>query len=95
MRNIEIMYADGVIGNKAILLALSTLTTGNINSKLKDASKAYKMKDVLPSTHEYIVPPLSEEELEAQKNRQLFGFMATSPGAPKGFAERVANVSNF
>ena len=89
MRNIEIMFSDGAIGNKAILLALSTLTTGNINSKLKDSSKAYKMKDVLPSTHEYIIPPLSEEELVMQKNRQLLSFMATSPGAPKDFVEKI------
>ena len=83
------MFADGMIGNKAILIALSCLTTGNLNSKLKQGANAYKMQDILPSTHEYIVPPLSKEEQEAQKNRQLLGFMALSPGAPKAFLEGI------
>ena len=90
MRNVETMFADGMIGNKAILIALSCLTTGNLNSKLKQGSQSYKMKDILPSTHEYIVPPLTPEEQEAQKNRQLLNFMALSPSAPKAFLERAS-----
>lgn len=87
MRNIEIMFSDGMIGNKAVLLALSTLTTGNLNSKLKKEASPYKMEGVLPSTHEYIVPPLTDEEKLAQKNRQLMAFMASSPSAPKSLLE--------
>ena len=90
MRNIEIMFTDGMIGNKSILLALRRLTTGNINSKLKKEAKPYKMQDVLPATHDYIVPPLTEEELAAQTNRQLLAFMATSKGVPKSFLEKVS-----
>ena len=90
MRNIEIMFADGMIGNKSILLALSTLTTGNINSKLKKEAKPYKMQDVLPATHDYIVPPLTDEELADQTNRQLLAFMATSKGVPKSFLEKIS-----
>jgi hypothetical protein len=56
MHHIEIMLNDGMIGNKSILLALSYLTTGNLNSKLKKESTAYKMIDILPLAHEYIVP---------------------------------------
>ena len=89
MRNIEIMLSDGAIGNKAILLALSTLTTGNLNSKLKKSSTAFTIKSVLPSTFEYIIPPLSAEEEGAQVNRQLLAFMAQSPGAPAAFTERL------
>jgi hypothetical protein len=90
MRNIEIMFADGMIGNKSVLLALSTLTTGNINSKLKKDAAPYKMQDVLPSAHEYIIPPLTEEEKAEQRNRQLLGFMATSKGVPKSFLEKIS-----
>jgi hypothetical protein len=89
MRNVEIMLSDGAIGNKAILLALSTLTTGNLNSKLKKSSTAFTIKSVLPSTFEYIIPPLSAEEEGAQVNRQLLAFMAQSPGAPAAFTERL------
>lgn len=89
MRNVETMFADGMIGNKAILIALSCLTTGNLNSKLKQGAASYKMENILPSTHEYIVPPLTKEEQDSQKNRQLLGFMALSPGAPKSFLEGI------
>lgn len=83
MRNIEIMLNDGAIGNKAMLLALSALTTGNLNSKLKANTKPYKMEDILPSVHEYIVPPLSDEEKEAQVQNQLMLFMQMQPKADK------------
>lgn len=83
MQNIEIMLSDGAIGNKAILLALSTLTTGNLNAKLKQGSNPFTINHVLPSTHEYIVPPLSDEEQREQANRKLMAFMAASPKAPE------------
>lgn len=89
MRNIEIMISDGMIGNRAILLALSTLTTGNLNSKLKQGVNPFTIKSVLPSTHDYIIPPLSEEEQKVQASKQLLSFMALSPGAPRSFTERL------
>ena len=52
MRNIEVMLNDGMIGPKSILLALSALTTGNLNSKLKEEATPYKMADVIPLAHE-------------------------------------------
>lgn len=89
MRNIEIMLSDGMIGNKAVLLALSFLSTGNLNAKLKQGVKAFTIKDVLPSSYEYIIPPMTDEEAAAHKNRQLLSFMASSPSAPKSFVESV------
>ena len=56
------MLNDGLLGNKSILLALSSLTTGNLNSKLKKDAKPYRMEDVLPLAYSYIVPELTEEE---------------------------------
>lgn len=84
-RNIEILISDGFIGNKAVLLALSSLTTGNLNSKMKQGSQPFKMKDVLPSMHDYIVPPLTENEAKAQAQKQLLAFMSMSPGATPFF----------
>lgn len=84
-RNIEILISDGFIGNKAMLLALSSLTTGNLNSKMKQGSQPFTMKDVLPSTHEYIVPPPTEDEAKAQAQKQLLAFMSMSPGAAPFF----------
>jgi hypothetical protein len=83
MQNIEIMFSDGIIGNKATLLALSMLTTGNLNSKLKPNTQPFTMTHVLPSAHEYIIPPLSDEEQKEQANKNLMAFMASSPKAPQ------------
>lgn len=84
MRNIEIMLYDGMIGQKSVLLALSSLTTGNLNSKLKDTATPYKMETVLPLVHDYIIPPLSEEEKKAQLNANLASYVSMHPNAPKG-----------
>jgi hypothetical protein len=81
MRNIEILLSDGMLGNKAILLALSSLTTGNLNSKIQKTTRPFTMKDVLPSTHEYIVPPLTKEQQQEQASKQLMAFLTTRPGS--------------
>ena len=79
-RNIEILLSDGFIGNKAILLALSCLTTGNLNAKLKQpVTSPYTIKQVLPSMHEYIIPPPSEEGQRVEVQNQLLSFMLSRP----------------
>mgnify|MGYP003349016974 FL=1 len=74
---------DGLLGNKSILLALSSLTTGNLNSKLRKDAKPYRMEDVLPLAYSYIVPELTEEEKQAEVQKNLLGFLKTAPNAPK------------
>jgi hypothetical protein len=81
MRAIEIMFADGMLGNKAVLLALSSLTTGNLNSKIQKTARPFTMKDILPTVHEYIVPPLTPEQQREQANKQLLAFLQSRPGA--------------
>ena len=88
MRNIEIMMSDGMIGNKAVLLALSSLTTGNLNSKIQKTTRPFTMKDVLPSMHEYIVVPPTEQEMKDQVNVQLLSFIASRPGSEKYFGDQ-------
>ena len=84
MRNIEIMLSDGMLGNRSTLLALSALTTGNLNSKLKKEATPYRMQDIVPLAFEYIIPPLTEEERQEQVTKSLAAFMQSAPGAPKG-----------
>jgi hypothetical protein len=83
MRNIEIMVNDGLLGQKSLLLALSALATGNLNSKLKKDASPYKMSDILPMAHDYIVPELTAEEKAKQANDSLIAFMQQAPGAPQ------------
>lgn len=76
------MLNDGMLGNKSILLALSCFATGNLNSKLRKEATSFKMSDILPLTHEYISPPLTDEEKKEQLNRNLLTFLQQSPNAP-------------
>ena len=76
------MLSDGMLGNKSILLALSCFATGNLNSKLRKEATPFKMADILPLTHEYISPPLTDEEKKEQLNRNLLTFLQQSPNAP-------------
>ena len=77
------MINDGMLGPKSVLLALSALTTGNLNSKLRPDATSYKMQDILPFMHEYIVPPLTEEEKLEQITKNLMAFAKTAPNSPK------------
>lgn len=83
MRNIEVLINDGFLGVKAVALALSALTTGNLNSKLGKGATPYTIKDVLPSLKDYIFPPLTDEEQKQQASKQLIAFMQMAPGAPE------------
>lgn len=89
MQNIEIMFSDGVIGNKGILLALSTLTTGNLNSKLKQGATPFTINHVLPSTHDYIIPPMTEEQKAEDNSKKLMSFLAMAPNAPALITEAL------
>ena len=91
MRSIEIMFADGMLGQKALLLALSALTTGNLNSKIQKTARPYLMKDVLPTTHDYIVPPLTPEQQQEQVNNQLLAFLQSRPGSEAYFEKQNGN----
>ena len=82
------MLHDGMIGPKSVLIALSSLTTGNLNSKLKKEAKSYKMQDILPTSHEYIVPPQTDAEKEASVQNALMTYIQSKPFAPK----RILNV---
>lgn len=45
------------------------------------------MKDILPSMHEYIVLPPTDEELKDRVNEQLLSFIASKPGSEKYFGD--------
>lgn len=73
-----------MLGNKSVLLALSSLTTGNLNSKLQKNSTPYRMEDILPMAHEYFRPVLTEQEKQEQVSKTLIGYLKRSPKVPLG-----------
>ena len=79
------MISDGAIGQKAIGMALSGFATGNLNSKMKQGTSPFTMKDIIPALVDYIKPPLTDEEKKAQANENLLTFMSSAPGSEKFF----------
>lgn len=80
MAQLQTMYADGLIGNKAIVELLGTLTSGVFNYMRSDKSPPYKLANILGSAYDYIYPPLTEEQKRQQANEQLLVFMSQAPG---------------
>jgi len=76
------MYHAGLIGNIGILEVLGNLTAGQFNKMLPKGKTAYKLRDIIPNTYDYIYPPLSEQDKKAQVNQSLLAFALMSPGAP-------------
>ena len=60
------MFVDGVIGNLGVLNVLGTLTAGQFNKMLPSGKAPYTLQKIIPKAHDYIYPPLTEQE---QKNQ--------------------------
>ena len=80
MLQIQTMYADGLIGNRAIIELLANLTNGVFNYMRSEKSPPYKLANIMGSAYDYIFPPLTEEQQKAQVNDQLLTFMSQAPG---------------
>jgi len=93
MVNIEIMFSDGLIGEKASLVALSAFATGNLNSKLKQGTTPFRMQNILPSAADYISPPPTDEEKAAMVQNQLLSFLQQMPGSETYLKVKDDNIS--
>ena len=80
MTRIQAMYIDGIIGNQGILTVLGQLTAGVFNYIRPANSPDYKLHKILGQAYDYIVPPLSPEQKQAQVNESLKLFMTSAPG---------------
>lgn len=79
------MYADGLIGNRAIIEILGSLTAGHFNSMLPKGKTPYDLNAIIPRIYDYLYPPLSEEAKRSQVSNQLIAFAMMAPNAPKEF----------
>lgn len=88
--DIQVMYADGMLGNKAIFDALAPLTAGVFNYMRAQGAPAYKQDQIFPWINEYAKNPDNEPTPAEQVSTSLLGYMAQS----KGFKmDRFKNVS--
>jgi len=80
-RSVMIGYADGIIGNRAVLIAIGSLTAGVFNYVRSEKSSAYSLKDILGTAYDYIYPPQTDEQKKHDVNERLKMFILSRPGA--------------
>ncbi|CAB4126829.1 hypothetical protein UFOVP79_26 [uncultured Caudovirales phage] len=85
---IQVMYADGLLGNKSIFDAVAPLTAAVFNYFRADNATAIKTSEVFPWVHEYSVDPSNDVDPDVAVSNSLFGWISQA----KGFSmERFAN----
>ena len=80
MAQIQIMYADGMLGNTGILNTLGMLTNGVFNYIRSAGAPAYQLANILGNAYDYLYPPLTAEQQKQKANEQLLMFMSQAPG---------------
>jgi hypothetical protein len=80
-RLVMVSYADGIIGNKKVLSTLGSLTAGVFNYLRSDKSKTYSLEDIIGTAHDYIYPPLTNEQKQNDVNERLKTFISSRPGS--------------
>lgn len=76
------MYADGMIGNAGILETLGNLTAGVYNYMRAANSKAYKLRDIITRSYDYIYPP---QDTTTSPSESLLSYMIQARGFKKDF----------
>ena len=71
------MYADGMIGNRAIIETLGNLTAGVYNYMRAANSTAYKLKDIIKQAYDYLYP--SQDNIE-NPSESLLAYMTQAKG---------------
>lgn len=74
---IQVMYADGMLGNKAVFDAIAPLTTAVFNYMRQKGQAAYKTEQIFPWINDYLIDPDLIEEPSA--NNSLLAFLTQSP----------------
>jgi len=77
---IQVMYADGMLGNKAIYHSLTPLTTGIFNYMRSPNTPAYRTEQIFPWINEYSIDP-EVEVVTASDSLKI--FMSQAPGFNK------------
>ena len=72
---IQVMFADGMLGNKAIYNALTPITTALYNYMRSSNSPAYKTKDIFPWIDDYSKNPDNDVDV----SDALLLFMTQAP----------------
>ena len=77
---IQVMYADGLLGNKGIFDALTPITTAVYNYFRSAQSPTIHAADIFPWVQEYSINPDTVPTKEEQTNNALLTFMSQAQG---------------
>ena len=75
MHELMVMYADGLIGNKSLIVGLGTLTNGVFNYMRPPNSPPYALKSILGNVYSYFYP-----DQDLSPSESLLTYMSQSPG---------------
>lgn len=73
--DIQVMYADGMLGNKAIYDALTPVTTALFNYMRSSNTPAYKSEKIFSWINEYSIDP----DLDTNASDSLLMFLSQAP----------------
>lgn len=85
---IQVMYADGLLGNKGIFDALTPLTTAVFNYFRSSGTPTIKSERIFPWVHEYSIDPANDVPDEEAGSRALLAFLQMAPGYKKDIFEK-------
>jgi hypothetical protein len=88
--DIQVMYAEGMLGNKGIFDALAPISAAIFNYFRAEGQPPYKTESIFPWIVEYFKNPDFEPNPEQQVSSNLLGFMAHA----KGFSKERFNRGN-
>lgn len=77
---IQVMFADGMLGNKGIFDALTPITTGIFNYLRTAGSPTFRPEQIFPWVNEYSQNPDLEPPAEEKVNDSLLTFMTQAHG---------------
>jgi hypothetical protein len=87
--DIQVMYAEGMLGNKGIYDALAPVTAAIFNYFRAEGQAAYKTDSIFPWVNDYFRNPDFEPNPEEQVSANLISYITQAKGFSK---ERFKNV---
>ena len=77
---IQVMYADGMLGNKGIFDALGPVTTAVFNYMRPQNTAAYRLDQIFPCINEYANNPDFEPTPQKAVSNNLLGYVMQAKG---------------
>lgn len=81
--DIQVMYAEGMLGNKNVFDALAPITTAVFNYMRSEGTPAYKVDSIFPWINDYLKNPDFEPSDSEKVNNALLTYVTRAKGYKK------------